>query len=235
MQKVRDGASRVRMVRLVLATTLIVAGVATLYTSGVWRFIPRVISQSGVYGILISYALVVLQTVIPFVPFALLAGFNASIHGFWMGYLSTWAGAFTGSMILYYLSSRLMTVYFRRKLDGLLLSHPKLLALEEKIVNSRGFSSFFVILMLRMQPWLPASIIDITSGLSRVRLSAFVAATILGQGPMVALESYVGHRILHFQSHQRELFFIAGGSLLVLLLYWAILYWRKGWVHRLRR
>ena len=77
------------------------AGLVWLYRTGIWFEIPDMLHRAGFFGIVISYSMIVLQTVIPFAPFALLAGFNATVHGFILGYLTTFAGAFTGAVLLY--------------------------------------------------------------------------------------------------------------------------------------
>lgn len=205
--------------RVVIIGVLVLALMIWAYTSGIWQRIITVIRASGAYGLLISYLLVVVQTVVPFAPFAVLAGLNTSVHGFWAGYLSTWAGAFTGSLLLYYLSQRVMSAYFEKKLVHLLRNHSQLQSLTQRIRESSGISAFVVILLLRLQPWLPSSVIDISSGLSRIRWAPYLAATVFGQGSMVALASYIGHQLLHPPIDRHVWWLVVGISALILIVY----------------
>ncbi len=198
-----------------------------LYKSGWWFTIPHFIRQTGVFGIFISYFLVLLQTVIPFIPFAMLAGFNTTVHGYWVGFLCTWAGAFSGSVILYYVSSNVLHRYLSKWLTRWLKKHPVWATRRQALGQRRGWSIFVPLLLLRIQPWLPASIIDITAGLSKVNWGPYLAATILAQGSMVALESYVGHRVLNVSSHQQEVWWIAGISFVSLIIYGSFMLLRK--------
>lgn len=209
----------VRLCSVGIAVCLVGIAVFKLYRSGLlWRM-PDFVRSCGVYGLLISYAVIIVQTFIPFAPFAILAGGNALVHGFWLGYLSTWAGAFTGALLLYILSRRTLYGPLARWLERFLRKHPKIERVRSRIEGERGWSVFGFILLLRLQPWLPSSAVDIASGLARVAFGPFAVATIVGQAPMIALESYVGNRILNPTGHTKELWMIGVGSLLLLLGY----------------
>ncbi|MCY0875858.1 MAG: VTT domain-containing protein [Firmicutes bacterium] len=215
-----------RVALLVVAVSIVVIAISWLYRSGVlWR-LPDLVRSCGVYGLLISYAAIVLQTFIPFAPFALLAGGNALVHGFWLGYISTWAGAFTGALLLYVIARRTLYGPLKIWLERFLRKHPKVEHVRARIEKERGWSVFGFIVLLRLQPWLPSSAVDIASGMARVSFGPFAIATVVGQGPMIALESYVGHRLLNPAGHTKELWAIGGVSLLLLCLY-GLWQWRK--------
>ena len=179
------------------------------------------IHASGALGLLVSFGLIVLQTVLPFAPFALLAGFNAAAHGFWLGCAVTFAGAYAGALLLYWLSSRAMRALARRRLGGFLARRPRLARWLGRIRGERGWPLFLVILTLRLQPWLPSSAIDLAAGVAQVPPLPFAAATAAGQAPMVGLEAYLGHRLLNFRAHQGELWMIGLASLALLGAYFA--------------
>ncbi|MCI0182835.1 MAG: VTT domain-containing protein [Acidibacillus sp.] len=195
-----------------------------LYRTGIWFKIPDMLRHAGIFGLVISYFMIVIQTVVPFAPFALLAGFNATVHGLIVGYLITFAGAFTGALLLYLVAVKAWDTFLRKRLQQFLKRHPKIESAFEQVAKERGTSVFFVILTLRLQPWLPSSAIDIMAGAAHVRFWPFVAATVAGQAPMIALESYVGHRILHFRSHQLEIWIIGIVSAVLLVIYSVIRY-----------
>jgi len=206
-----------------LRTALVVSFVAAvgvmlfvLYRSGLLSRLPAMIRASGSFGIAISYAAIVIQTFVPFAPFALLAGCNALVHGFWLGYVSTWAGAFSGALLMYALSRKAWDGPLARLLDRFMARHPRVQRFRQRIERKQGWSVFGVILLLRLQPWLPSSAIDIAAGMARVRMGPFVIATVVGQAPMIALESYVGNRILDPQGIHRGVWLVAGALFVVL-------------------
>lgn len=202
-------------------------GVGALYLgrAHIWRLwdgrrgISEGLRASGSLGLLLGYGLIVLQTFVPFAPFAVLASFNATVHGYWPGYAVTLAGAFTGALLFYALALRLMHRYARQRLDRILARHGRMRRMAESVQRERGWSLFFVIVVLRLQPWLPSSVVDLLAGVAKVPAVPFAVATLVGQAPIIALESYIGHRLMTFGTHQNELWWIAGGSLGLLLLY----------------
>ncbi|WP_181362872.1 TVP38/TMEM64 family protein [Sulfoacidibacillus thermotolerans] len=228
--KGRDPIGTHVRIRKVIFFAVLIGGAACflffLYRTGIWFKIPDALRRAGVFGVAISFLMIVFQTVVPFAPFALLAGFNVTVHGFILGYLITFAGAFTGAVLLYWVAIKAWDTFLQKPLHRFLHRHPKMDKALRQVSRERSASVFFVILTLRLQPWLPSSAIDIMAGAAHVRFWPFVAATIGGQAPMIALESYVGHRILHFRTHQREIWIIGIVSVLLLIIYWAIRYRR---------
>lgn len=202
-----------------LAAAGLAAAILILYRTGWWFVLPRFIRASGIYGAFVSYGLIVLQTVVPFAPFAFLATFNAVVHGYWVGAALTVAGAFSGAMLVYTVSFRLAQTRALEWMHVWQEHHPRLRGWIEQVGKERGWSLFLAVLLLRMQPWLPSSVIDLAAGVSRAPWLPYAAATALGQGPMVALEAYVGYRVLHVKSVQTELWVLGAAALLSLFLY----------------
>ena len=204
------------------------AGALYLGRMGGWKGIPDGLRAAGSLGLLVSYGLIVMQTFVPFAPFAVLAAFNATVHGYWPGYAATLAGAFTGAILFYGLTLRLMHRYARRRLERFLARHERMRRMAQSVERERGWSLFFVLVVLRLQPWLPSSIIDVLAGAAKVPALLFAVSTLVGQAPIIALESYVGHRVMTFQSHQNEVWWLAGAALGLLLLYGLARVYRHG-------
>jgi len=211
--------------KILLVTVLagLAFGLFMLYRSGwLWQ-LPDWIRGCGIYGIAISYVLIVFQAFVPFAPFALLAGGNALVHGFWIGYLTTWAGAYTGALLLYLVSRSTLQGPLAGRLRTFLQRHPRVERYRTRLGRERGWSLFSFVLVLRMQPWLPSSVIDVSAGAARVPFLPFAVASFLGQAPMIALESYVGHRLMTPREHAREVWVMVGVGLVMLVGY---LLWR---------
>lgn len=197
------------------------------YVHGWADKIPLLLHAGGAFGWFASFGLILLQSMIPYAPFAVLAGLNASAHGYWLGLLATWLGAFVGSMLWFFLSRSVLRVAVRRHLRDYLRRHPRLARMQSYLTARGGSTGFVPILLLRVQPWLPSSIIDIGAGVSGVAVLPFVLATVLGEGPIIALESYMGHRLLHPASHPLEMWWMAGIGICVLVLYVVVSTLRK--------
>ncbi len=214
-----------------VGAVVVCAAGGALYLAGAggWNGIPDGLRAAGSLGLLVSYGLIVLQTFVPFAPFAVLAAFNATVHGYWPGYAATLAGAFTGALLFYGLALHLLHRYANRRLERFLARHERMRRMAQSVARERGWSLFFVLVVLRLQPWLPSSIIDLLAGVAKVPAALFAVATLVGQAPIIALESYVGHRVMTFGAHQNEVWWLAGAALGLLLLYGlARVHWGAG-------
>lgn len=200
------------------------------HRTGLLWAIPKYLRHAGIWGILISYGLVVLQSIIPYAPFALLAGFNTAAHGFWLGFILSFAGVITGNLILFVLAKQLVGWIFQGKLESVWDKHPKLQVIRQKVVHAKFWSAFSILFILRIQPWVPSSLLDILSGTTGVKFKPFFFSTLAGQAPSVAAMAYLGHRLLNIQKYKKEIILFGGIVLLIGLVY---LLWKLGRKYRI--
>lgn len=126
------------------------------------------IAQNNMILILLTMLVImILQNLFTFIPLVLVITLNISLLGFWFGYLYSCLCSVIGSTLIF-LSIRYMFPN--------LFSHSKLKMYEEKIKEN----GFRFVLFGRIFPFLPTNLINITSGLSSIKLSHFIAATTLG-------------------------------------------------------
>lgn len=202
------------------------------HRSGLLFAIPRYLRAAGWWGIGISYGLVVLQSIIPYAPFALIAGFNTSAHGFWLGYLVSFAGVLTGNLLLYGFARRIVVLFFKGKQEQLWQRYPKLEVIRRKVVNARFWSAFSILFILRIQPWVPSSLLDLLSGVTGVKFSPFFFSTVAGQAPSVAAMTYLGHRLMNLQKYKKEIIMFVGLAIVLGIIYYL---WRYGRKHQILR
>jgi uncharacterized membrane protein YdjX (TVP38/TMEM64 family) len=140
-------------------------------------------SLGPIPGILIT----LLESFLPFLPlFAIVMG-NAAAYGLWEGFFYSWIGVSLGSIIVFFIFRRFgnkSKLYMLRKYPQ---SAPFFIWIEK-----RGFSTIFLFSFL---PFTPSFIINIVSGISRVRISTFVIAILLSKSVMVFILSFLGHDI----------------------------------------
>lgn len=126
------------------------------------------IAQNNIiFILLIMLFIMILQNLFTFIPLVLVITVNISLLGFWFGYLFSCLCSVIGSTLIF-LSIRYMFPN--------LFSHSRLKMYEEKIKEN----GFRFVLFGRIFPFLPTNLINITSGLSSIKLSHFIAATTLG-------------------------------------------------------
>lgn len=141
------------------------------------------IRSYGVYAVLVSFLLMIFQSVAAPLPAFLLTFANAAIWGWWRGAILSWSSAMAGAIICFYIAR--------------LLGRDAV----EKLTSKTAMNSIDVffkrygsnaILICRLLPFVSFDFVSYAAGLTAVTLGSFVLATGLGQLPATLVYSYVG-------------------------------------------
>ncbi|ARA85716.1 TVP38/TMEM64 family protein [Bacillus paralicheniformis] len=143
-----------------------------------------VIRDGGIYSVLFSMLLVAACVFFPIVPFALIAGLNGALFGIANGVLITLTGSMLGTMLLFFLSRYGFRDLARKRLT----KYPKM-SEYEAYFNQNAFTA---VLLGRLIPVIPAVVMNIVCGLSKVKWAVFFAASTLGKIPNVLVVSIAG-------------------------------------------
>ena len=151
------------------------------------------------------------------IPGSFLTVACGTIYGFWVGILLVIAGHTLGSMVCL-----LITRYFLRKgMTKILRHYPKVRAIKN-VVQRRGWR---VVVLIRLSPIMPFSLITYALGLTDISVAKFLFATGIGALPSVCLYVYIGtlvssvtkiDSVLH--KHQSWEWILQGGRLLITIL-----------------
>lgn len=144
--------------------------------------LQTVILQLGWKGILLDLFVISIQMLFPIIPFALLAGMNIILFGWALGFALSLTGSLLGSTISFGLARSL----------GQDWAQPKLAKLGKWAKLSEA-KNFYLIILARLIPILPAAAVNYAAGISPMKFTSFFWATLLGKLPMIAWESWVGH------------------------------------------
>lgn len=144
--------------------------------------IQSLILQLGWKGIILDLLIIAVQILFPFMPFALLAGMNVLLFGWLLGFSLSLLGSLIGSIIGFWLARTLGQEWARPKLAKL-----------GKWSKLSEAKNFYMIVIARLIPILPAAVVNYAAGLSPIKFTSFFWATLLGKIPMIAWESWVGH------------------------------------------
>ncbi|MDQ1913141.1 TVP38/TMEM64 family protein [Paenibacillus sp. GD4] len=161
----------------------------------------------GWIGYAVGALLVFAQTLLPLIPFIVVAGANVLLFGFWGGFLINYIfsciGAFTAFLIVRYFGREWVARRLRK--------YAFIRSFNERLARN----GLLYMTLSRVIPVVPSFVINMGSAVMRVRTRHFMIGTLLGKAPMILLESMIGHDLLHFQHNK--------GRLVVLLLVLAIL------------
>jgi uncharacterized membrane protein YdjX (TVP38/TMEM64 family) len=151
----------------------------------------------GAFSIVLGMAAVFVQVIVPFVPFVLVAGANVLVFGLFWGFIINYVMAVLGSCTAF-----MFARYFgHARVEQWLSKYPTV-----KMFNKRMEEhGLFYVLLGRLIPVIPSTAVSLGAGVVKTRARDFVVATVIGKLPIVLLESFIGHDLLHFKEYKGRL------------------------------
>ena len=154
-----------------------------MFASGDFTEVKQFISSYGVYAAVISFALMVLQSIVAPLPAFVLTFANANLFGWWQGAILSWSSAMAGAAVCFYIARIL-----GRDVAERLTSKTGLKQIDnffEKYGNN-------TILICRLLPFVSFDYVSYAAGLTSMSFWDFFIATGIGQLPATIVYSYVG-------------------------------------------
>ena len=184
-------------------SVLIFAIIAYLYFPGLQEFMGAGISylryrdfeglrqfilSYGQCAIIVSIGLMVIQSLVPFVPGLVITITNAWIFGWQYRALYSWIGALLGAVLDFWVArwyGRLVIEWF---------VNIKYINMTDLFLKKYGLLAVF---FTRLTPVIPFKVVSYGAGLTNMSLWRFVIATAIGQIPATILYSILGQHITH--------------------------------------
>ncbi len=135
--------------------------------AGEWSTLKKIMGGDFKSVLLVTMGLMIIQNLFSLVPFLLLTAFNIWLFGFIYGYFWSLIGNILGSLLVFYLARYSIHSWGQNYKDVQL----------KKKVEENGFST---ILIARMLPIIPSSIINIAGGISNIHQKDFILSTVIG-------------------------------------------------------
>lgn len=154
-----------------------------MFASGDFTEVKQFISSYGVYAASISFALMVLQSIVAPLPAFVLTFANANLFGWWQGAILSWSSAMVGAAVCFYIARIL-----GRDVAERLTSKVGLKQIDE-FFEKYGNNT---ILICRLLPFVSFDYVSYAAGLTSMSFWDFFIATGIGQLPATIVYSYVG-------------------------------------------
>ncbi len=137
----------------------------------------------GAWAVLISFLLMILQSVAAPIPAFLITFANAAIFGWWQGAIISWSSAMAGAAVCFCIARILGR-------DAVVkLTSVKALKSVDVFFERYGRNT---ILICRLLPFMSFDLVSYAAGLTGMGFWAFFVATGIGQLPATVVYSYVG-------------------------------------------
>ena len=154
-----------------------------MFASGDFTVVKEFVASYGAYAAVISFVLMIFQSVAAPLPAFLLTFANANLFGWWQGALLSWSSAMAGAAVCFFIARILGR------------------DVAEKLTSKAGLEqidTFFekygknTILICRLLPFVSFDIVSYAAGLTSMSFVSFFVATGVGELPATIVYSYVG-------------------------------------------
>ncbi|MGX7126517.1 TVP38/TMEM64 family protein [Enterococcus viikkiensis] len=140
----------------------------------------------GVWAVVISFLLMMFQSIIAPLPAFLITFANAAVFGWWQGALLSWTSAMAGALVCFYIAR---------------IAGREIIEKMNKNFSLETIDEYFdrygrhTILICRLLPFISFDFISYAAGLTAIKPLPFLIATGLGQLPATIVYSYVGSNL----------------------------------------
>ena len=147
------------------------------------NLIKGYILSFGIWAPVMSFFLMVFQSVVAPLPAFLITFANAGLFGWWKGAILSWSSAMAGAALCFFIAK-----WYGRKPVERLTSRAGLEGVD------RFFDRYgkYAVLIARLLPFVSFDIVSYGAGLTSMSFWPFFLATGLGQLPATIVYSYVG-------------------------------------------
>jgi len=142
-----------------------------------------IVSNNIFVSLLVAFLIVILESILPFLPLAVFIAINKMVFGNIIGFFLSWSGTIIGCIIAF--------TIFRKGLSEKLYSNVKrdnYRKLIDKISNIK-YTSLVIITAL---PFTPAFTVNIAAGLSKISYRKFISAILIAKLSIVYFWGYIG-------------------------------------------
>lgn len=137
----------------------------------------------GILAPIVSFLLMILQSVIAPLPAFIITFANAGLFGWVKGAMLSWSSAMAGAVLCYYIARFLGRDFVERLTTKTAL---------EKIDQFFKLYGKYAILIARLLPFISFDIVSYAAGLTSIGFWPFFIATGIGQLPATIVYSYIG-------------------------------------------
>ena len=154
-----------------------------MFASGDFTVVRDFVASYGAYAAVISFLLMIFQSIAAPLPAFLITFANANLFGWWQGAILSWTSAMAGAVVCFYIA-RILGRDVAEKLTS-----KSGLAQIDTFFERYGKST---ILICRLLPFISFDIVSYAAGLTSMSFMSFFIATGIGQLPATIVYSYVG-------------------------------------------
>lgn len=164
-----------------------------------------------------SISLNILIAITGVLPSAFITIGTVGLLGLKTGIIILIAGEAAGAIVSF--------ILYRKGIKKL-AENPKINKVQHKLLRKLNktdvISAFFIVILLRLLPFVPSGAVTLAAALSHMRLLSFSIASTLGKIPALYIEAYSAYHVLKLKAQWQ-----LGLFLLIMILFIFYLLWKK--------
>ena len=141
-------------------------------------------------ALLSSLFISILIAVLGVIPSFFVTAANILFFGFWQGIAVSFAGEALGAVVAFYLYRK----GFKKEATTKISRYKAV----ETLINAENKKAFWLILSLRLIPFVPSGLVTFAAAIGRVTSIVFLIASSLGKLPALLLEGYAVYQVTEF-------------------------------------
>lgn len=141
-------------------------------------------------AIISSLAISVLIAVLGVLPSFFITAANILFFGFWEGVLISFLGEALGAVVAFFLYRK----GFKKGASAQISKYKT----AEALVNAENKKAFWLVLSLRLIPFVPSGLVTFAAAIGQVSALTFLVASSLGKLPALLLEGYAVYQVTEF-------------------------------------
>jgi len=161
-------------------------------------------------AVLISICISILIAVIGVLPSVFITAANILFFGFWTGTFISFLGETIGAGIAFLLYRS----GFKRSVEKRMDKYPKV----KNLMDARGKEAFWLILSLRLIPFVPSGLITFAAAVGKVAFPIFFVASSVGKLPALLMEGYSVYAVSEFGWQGKLILAVSAAG----LLFWVL-------------
>jgi len=149
----------------------------------------EIFKQTGVFSIFVSLLINTMISITGVLPSAFITFANLSYFGLYGGFIVSVIGEVVGAIISFWLYRKGLKKWRLKKSQHSLLI---------KLKTLEGKNAFWVILILRIMPFIPSGVVTLGAAYSKVSPTLFVVSSTIGKIPSLLIEATTIYGFMHF-------------------------------------
>ncbi|MBE6150863.1 MAG: TVP38/TMEM64 family protein [Firmicutes bacterium] len=150
--------------------------------------VNNLVNYVQLYGIWLGFLIIILESILPFLPLFVFIALNVEAFGFIIGFLLSWSATIVGCLISYFFFKYLVG----NRIDKYINKSKKKKEKLRKVVNAIKNVKFSTLVVLMALPFSPAFMFNIACGITKVNFRKFFLSLLISKLSIIYFWGFIG-------------------------------------------